>query len=691
MLDKIPEPDVVSWSSLISGYAQNGLANEALLAFAEMRFLGIQCNEFTFSSVLKACSASMDLKAGKQVHGIIVVKGFDSDVFVSNTLVVMYARCAELSDSRRLFGEILEPDIVSWNSLFSGYAQSGCYGDLVGLFGDMIMSGMQPDGVSLSSLVNACTGLRDGTLGRKMHGYLTKLGLHSNQFVANAVVDMYAKLGDLNSAVTAFEEINKPDTVSWNAIIAGCVLHGCHGWAFELLGQMRRLGINPDMFTLSTALKGCAGLRMKDLGKQLHSCLIKMHPKMDSFVTASLIDMYSKCGLTNNARVIYNLMTEHDLVVRNAMICGYSQNGEDVEVLCFFCEMYRNGIEFDDTTLSSVLKSAAKLQDVVVCAQVHALTMKSESQSNVILLNGLIDAYGKCGLVEDAAKIFKDCPIGDMVPFTSMITVYAQYGLAEKTFGLLREMQDVGLRMDEFVCSAILNAFANLSAYGPGKQVHSFILKLGFISDIFTSNSLVHMYAKCGNIDDAGRAFNEITKKGVVSWSAMIAGLAEHGNGKKAIEFFNEMVKDGVSPSPVTLLSVLSACSHSGLVTEGKIYFESMRELYDIEPVQEHYACMIDLLGRAGRLNEALELINSMPFGANASIWGALLSASRRHEDVELGKRAAKMLSTLERQDKGNDVLLGNIYASAGMWDDVAKLRVRMRDNMNKDPGMSWI
>lgn len=686
------EPDLVSWSALISGYAQNGLGKEAALAFHEMHLLGVKCNEFTYPSVLKACSILKDLNLGKQVHGIALVTGFESDVFVANTLVVMYAKCGEFGDSRRLFGAIPERNVVSWNALFSCYLQSDICGEALVLFQEMVLNGISPNEFSLSIILNACSSLGAGGQGRKIHGYLIKLGYASDPFSANALVDMYAKAGDIEDAIIVFEEIAQPDIVSWNAVIAGCVLHEYHDWALKLFGGMKRSEISPNMFTLSSALKACAGVGLKELGRQLHSKLIKMDTESDLFVDVGLIDMYSKCEMMEKARMVFDLMSKKDLIAWNAVISGHSQNGENIEAVSLFAQLYKEGIGFNQTTLSTVLKSTASLQAFNVSRQLHVLSVKSGFHSDIYVINSILDAYGKCSHVDDAARIFEECTVGDLVAFTSMITAYAQYCQGEEALKLYLQMQDKGMKPDPFVCSSLLNACANLSAYEQGKQIHVHVLKFGFMSDIFAGNSLVNMYAKCGSIDDAGGAFSEIPERGTVSCTAMIGGLAQHGHGKQALQLFNQMLKDGVPPNHITLVSVLCACNHAGLVNEARRYFDSMEELFGIEPMQEHYACMIDLLGRAGKLSEAMELVNSMPFQANASVWGALLGAARIHKNVSLGQHAAEMLFTLEPEKSGTHILLANIYASAGMWGNVADVRRLMKDSkVKKEPGMSWI
>lgn len=693
LVDKSTEPDlVVAWSALISGYVQSGLGEEALLAFNEMCHLGVKCNEFTFPSVLKACSIKKDLNMGKKVHGMAVVTGFESDGFVANTLVVMYAKCGKLGDSRRLFGAIVGPSVVSWNALLSCYVQGDLFAEAVDLFKGMVDGEVRPNEFSLSIILNACAGLRDGGLARTVHGLLLKLGHGLDQFSANALVDMYAKAGGIEDAVSVFREIKHPDIVSWNAVIAGCVLHECNDLALILLNEVKSSGTCPNVFTLSSALKACAAMGFKELGRQLHSCLIKIDSDSDLFVAVGLIDMYSKCEMVDDARRAYDLMPKKDLIAWNALISGYSQCGDDFQAVSLFSEMHHENMDFNQTTLSTVLKSVASLHAIKACKQIHTLSVKSGIYSDFYVINSLLDTYGKCSHIDEASKIFEERTWEDLVAYTSMITAYSQYGDGEEALKLYLQMQHADIKPDPFVCSSLLNACANLSAYEQGKQLHVHTIKFGFMSDIFASNSLVNMYAKCGSIEDADRAFSEIPKRGIVSWSAMIGGLAQHGHGKEALHLFNEMLKDDVSPNHITLVSVLCACNHAGLVNEGKQYFETMEEMYGIKPTQEHYACMIDLLGRSGKLNEAMELVNSIPFEADGSVWGALLGAARIHKNVELGQKAAEMLFTLEPDKSGTHVLLANIYASAGMWENVAKVRKLMKDSkVKKEPGMSWI
>lgn len=692
LLNEIPQPDLVSWTALISGYAQHGMGVDALLVFRHVHSQGLKCNEFTFPSVLKACSVISDLKSGMQVHGVIFLMGIEDDVFIANALVVLYAKCDLLGDSRKLFYVMRQRNVVSWNGLLASYVQKEFCSEAVDLFREMVVSGEKPDEFSISSVLNGCAGCRNLSQGKRVHGLLIRLGHDRDLFSVNSLLDMYSKSGDLESAMMVFKTVETPDIVAWNSLLAGCSLHGFFDLTLELMSEMKQSDIAPNLLTLSSILVASAGNGVEKLGRQIHASLVKKNGDLDPFVSVGLIDMYSKCELVDDARRIFDSMPSKDTISWNAIISGFSQNLKDCEAIFLFYEMQKDGCVFNRTTLSSVLKSLASLRTVQATKQVHGLATKSGLDLDDYVINSLIDAYGKCGYIDDARKAFDQGSSWDVVSFTSMISSCSQCGLDEEAFKLFHQMLQCELKPDEFVCSSLLNACANLSAYEQGKQIHAHVLKSGFEFDVFAGNALVNMYAKCGSIEDANGAFRVIPERGIVSWSAMISGLAQHGHGKMALVVFDQMIKEGVRPNHITLVSVLCACNHAGLVAEAKYYFESMKELFGVEPAGEHYACMIDIFGRAGRLDEAVKLVDEIPFEPNGAVWGALLGASRVHGNIELGRRAADMLFLLEPEKSGTHVLLANTYAAAGMWESVAKIRKMMKTSkVKKEPAMSWM
>lgn len=405
------------------------------------------------------------------------------------------------------------------------------------------------------------------------------------------------------------------------------------------------------------------------------------------------------------------------------MISGHAQRGQSEEALKVFYQLLQAGTKPDQFTCVSVISACANLADLKQNMQFHAYTIRAGFESYVSVGNALVTMYARCGSIEDAKHVFDKMAVQDVISWTtiitgyaksghidlarhlfdsmsernvvswnSMIAAYVQHGSGEEALKLFGQMHQGNTNPDWITFACAVGASANLAALKQGKQIQSCIIKAGFESYVFVGNALITMYAKCGNIKDAWTLFDTMPEHDSVSWNSIITGYAEHGYGKVVLKLFKQMLQTGSNPDHITFISVLSACSHTGLVNEGRQYFNSMSQDYNLEPGIEHYACMIDLLGRAGLLNEAEDYINSMPYEPNVGIWGALLNACRIHGNLELAIRAAGHLFELEIYDSGLYVLLSNIYATAGRWEDVAKIRKMMKDRrIKKNPGCSWM
>eukprot|EP01018_Ginkgo_biloba_P003038 Gb_26696 [translate_table: standard] len=505
-------------------------------------------------------------------------------------------------------------------------------------------------------------------------------------------IDIKAITEGKQSARHVFDKMSERNVVSWTTMIAGYCQNGnpLEGW--RLFVQMKRAGMEPNQFTFSTVLPACASMGIVEQGKQVHSHICKSEIVSDVFVESALVDMYAKCMNLEHALQVFDKMSQRNLVSWNALIVGYSQNAHYEEAIKLFSKIPHESIKPDQITFSSVLSACASLTSLEHGRQVHAQIIKSESKSEIFVTNALVDMYAKCSSIDDAQQIFERAPRRDAVTWNVMIVGFAQNAHFEEAFSMFCQMQCNGIKFDEIAFSSVLSACSRLTALDQGKLVHVHILKTGFGLNMCAGNGLVDMYAKCGSIEDAFLVFNNMPERNVVSWTAMMTGCAQHGRGKEVIELFEEMSSADIKPDYITFVCVLSACSHAGLVGEGRRYFDSMSQDHGMAPRMEHYACMVDLLGRAGHLSEAEDFVNAMPFEPHASVWGALLGACRIHDNVEIGKRAADILFKLEPQNSGNYVLLANIYAATGMWEDVSKVRKMMEDyGVRKEPGCSWI
>eukprot|EP01018_Ginkgo_biloba_P019198 Gb_26689 [translate_table: standard] len=541
----------------------------------------------------------------------------------------------------------------------------------------------------IRSLLQACTNVNDL---KQAHTLLFRVGLNQNIVLMTKLVNAYSTFGSMDNARLVFDKIRKPNIFLWNAMIGGYSRNGCSEDALTLYYQMQVEGMQSDNFTFTFVLKACAGLSALQEGKEIHAHTVRTGYDSGAFVGAALVDMYCKCGNVKDARQVFDRMCTRDVVSWNAMISGYTQNGYAHQALTLFYQMQLENVTPNTVTAVSVLRACAQLGALQQGKWIHDYISRNGFESHVYVRNSLVDMYAKCGSIEVAREVFDKMLIRSVVSWNAMIAGYVQNGHSNAALTLFQQMQLENVMPNSVTMMNVLPACADLGSLRQGRYVHGYIVKNGFESDVSVGNSLVAMYAKCGSVEIARHLFDKMHQRDVVSWSAMIAGYGINGHGEDALALFNQMQRIGMMPNHITFISVLSACSHAGLVDEGWQYFNCMSRDYCITPMMEHYACMVDLLGRVGRLNEAYDFIENMPFEPAAGVWGTLLGACRIHCNIELGERVAERLFDLKPGDAGYYVLLSNIYAVAGKWDNVEKVRTMMKERgLEKTPGYSWI
>ncbi|KAB2626631.1 pentatricopeptide repeat-containing protein [Pyrus ussuriensis x Pyrus communis] len=515
-----------------------------------------------------------------------------------------------------------------------------------------------------------------------------------NVFSFNAIINAYAKESHTHIAHHLFDKIPLPDLVSYNTLISAYADRGETEPALSLFAGMRRMGLDMDGFTISAVITSCGD----DVGllRQLHCVVVS--GGFDSYVSVnnSLVTYYSKNGFLEEAKQVFLVMGEvRDEVSWNSMIVAYGQHRQGLKALGLFQEMVRRGFNVDMFTLASVLTAFTCVEDLLGGLQFHAKLIKTGFHQNSHVGSGLIDLYSKCaGGMAECGKVFQEIPFPDLVLWNTIISGYSQNDeFSEDALHCFRKMQRVGYSPDDcsFVC--VISACSNLSSPSQGKQIHALEIKSDIPSNkISVNNALVAMYSKCGNLHDARRLFDRMPEHNTVSLNSMIAGYAQHGIGIESLRLFEHMLQMDIVPTRVTFISVLSACAHTGKVEEGQKYFYMMKEKFGIEPEAEHYSCMIDLLGRAGKLGEAERFIETMPFCPGSIGWATLLGACRTHGNIELAVKASSQLLQLEPLNAAPYVVLSNMFARAGKWEEVSTIRKHMRDRgVKKKPGCSWI
>ncbi|PNT62189.1 putative pentatricopeptide repeat-containing protein At3g15130 [Brachypodium distachyon] len=537
--------------------------------------------------------------------------------------------------------------------------------------------------------------------GAQLHGALLKLGFGSDTMLGNNLIDMYAKCGELRMAGEVFGGMPERNVVSWTALMVGFLRHGDARECLRLLGAMRSLSdVAPNEFTLSASLKACGVVGDMAAGVWIHGACVRAGFEGHHVVANSLVLLYSKGGRIGDARRVFDGTVFRNLVTWNAMISGYAHAGHGRDSLLVFREMQQRRQEEEDHqpdefTFASLLKACGSLGAAREGAQVHAaMVIRGVSTaSNAILAGALLDMYVKCRcLLPMAMQVFNRLEQKNAIQWTTVIVGHAQEGQVKEAMELFGRFWSSGVRADGHVLSSVVGVFADFALVEQGRQVHCYTVKTPAGLDVSVANSLIDMYHKCGLTDEAARRFREVPARNVVSWTAMINGLGKHGHGQEAIHMFEEMRAEGVEPDEVAYLALLSACSHSGLVEECRRYFSAIRHDRRLRPRAEHYACMVDLLGRAGELSEAKDLVATMPMAPTVGVWQTLLSACRVHKNVTVGREAGETLLAIDGDNPVNYVMLSNIFAEAGDWRECQRVRGAMRRRgLRKQGGCSWV
>ncbi|KAL7138357.1 hypothetical protein ABFS83_10G157700 [Erythranthe nasuta] len=529
--------------------------------------------------------------------------------------------------------------------------------------------------------------------GRKLHSFMIVTGYLSSPVSATSLINMYSKCNSVADAVSVFNSSTDVHNVFvYNSIIAGLTANDLPAQAFEFYCRMRSFGVAPDKFTLPCVIKACSNVA--DL-KNIHGLLFKLELGLDLFIGSALIHSYLKFELMNEAlQVFEKLPIRDDIVLWNAMINGYVQIGDFDKALLIYKRMAETGLVPNRFTITGVLSALALAGELYNGKSVHAFTIKTGFESGLAVLNALIDMYGKCRQLSDASTVFENMIAKDMYSWNSIISVHEQCGDHDGTLRLLKGMFISGFQPDIVTVTAALPACSHLAALMHGREVHGYMITSGLdkVGNTYTVNAIMDMYAKCGSMRDARLVFDRMRNKDVASWNIMVMGYGLHGHGNEALELFSRMCESGLKPDEISFVGALVACSHAGFVIKGKELLEEMEPKYGVAPAIEHYACVIDMLGRAGQLVEAFELISNMSIEPNQVVWRAFLSSCRIHGNADLTEVAARRVLEVGSDHCGNYVLMSNIYGAAGRYEEVAELRHTMRQqDVKKSPGCSWI
>ncbi|KAH0450634.1 hypothetical protein IEQ34_021326 [Dendrobium chrysotoxum] len=647
----------------------------------------------TYCYVLQLCSDLGSLHHGSNLHSLISSSRLEMDSKLGSKLVSMYVNCGDLRKGRMLFDRLtFKENPFLWNLLMSTYAKIEEYIESIILFQSMWEHGTNPNSRTFSCVLKCFTALGHLSHGMAVHGYLQKLGLFDNgSATGNALIAMYSKCYCISSAINVFDKMPVKDIISWNSIIHGCVSGGVFNKGLELFSEMLFSGMDIDLATLVSVLPAFAEIGALAQGRALHGYSIKAGFVKEVTLNNSLLYMYSKCLAVGNAVQIFDKMSGRTVVSWTSMISGYTVNAQYEEAISLFEEMEEENVEPDLHFITCALHACACSGSLNHGKHIHDYAVRNGLDSHIFVANALMDMYAKCGNMENARYVFDHTADKDMISWNTLIGGYAKNSLPNEALHLFVKMQ-LHMKPNSTTMACVLRASASLSSLEKGREMHAYIIRVGIQQCSFVMNALVDMYAKCGALVLARQLFDLMDFKDLVSWTVVISGYGMHGHGREALAIFKQMRRKGIKPDGVSFIAILYACSHSGLIDEGWRFFNAMRNEYKIEPTIEHYACMVDLLSRAGKLAKACNFIESMPMEPDATVWGALLCGCRIHRDVKLAEKVAERVFELEPENTGYYILLANIYAEAEKWEAVKKLRDSMRRKaLRKNPGCSWI
>ncbi|KAJ4715847.1 putative Pentatricopeptide repeat-containing protein [Melia azedarach] len=657
----------------------NGKWQEVFSHYLQVKKAGFDVTDpSVFPLIIKACS-NLSYTHGKSTHACLIKQGFESFPSIGNALMDFYVKWRFRDSAITLFDYVDSRDSVSWNIIIHGHLDDGALAEGLWWFNKARVSGFEPNTSVLVLVIQAYRSLGAYWEGLEVHGYIVRRGFWAVHSVQNSLLSMYVNT-DMECARKMFDEMCERDVVSWSVMIGGYVRSEEAFSGLQLFREMvSDVRNKPDGLTLVSILKGCTILRDLSMGRLLHGFAIRRGLDCDLFVGNSLIDMYCKFNDADSTSKVFNEMPQKNKVSWNSALSGLVFNERYSEALSLLYAMRKEVSGVDEITLVNILQLCKYFVHPTECKSVHCVVLRQTYELNELVLNSLIDAYAKCHLIELAWKLFCGMKRRDVVLWSTMISGFTRCGMPDEAIAVFQQMNQAQEEKPNSVTIInLLEACSVAAELGRSKWAHGIAIRRSLATEVSIGTAIVDMYSKCGAIDASRKAFHQISEKNIVSWTAMVAAYGMNGLAHEALALVAEMKLHGLHANAVTVLSVLSACSHGGLVEEGLSFFKSMVQDHEVQPTLEHYSCIIDMLARAGKLDMALDLINKIPdklkAGA-ASAWGAILSACRSYGNRELGEGAVSRILELEPQNSAGYLLASGMYAADGLWVDAARMR----------------
>ncbi|XP_051114608.1 putative pentatricopeptide repeat-containing protein At3g01580 [Andrographis paniculata] len=635
-------------------------------------------------SLVKLFESCRRGKCLSQLHSVTIRAGLTDDILVASKLAELYSKYTSFHNACKVFAEIPQRSGHVWSSILRCYLEEKRYKEILLIFTHMFPN-QKPDACATRVALQACAETKAFGLGKTIHGFVKKKSnFSSNLFIGACLIKMYSKFGEMDDALCVFREYSNPDKVLWTAAIAGCKLNGAPAMAIELFARMVRtkeVGVVPDSITLSSVVSACTQTSDLRSGRSVHGYMIRTGMDYDGLsLSNSLLSLYGKTGSARSAAKLFEKMEAKDVISWGSMVACYAHHGNALEALDLFDDMVAKGIELNAVVLISALQACEATCDVERGRRIHKLAVREGLEFDILVATALIDMYMSCCVPDDAIQVFNRMSEIDAVCFSALLHGCVRNGRAYKSLVVFRDMLANDFRPDVFDAVKVLTACSEVGVLQQTSCVHGFTLKGSLSNDPHIIVSLIESYSKCGSLGDAIVVFEHKIDRDVVTWSSMVAAYGLHGKGLEALELFRQMIEhSSVTPNDVSFVSILSACSHAGLVRQGIDIYNLMVKDYKLQPNTKHYAIVVDLLGRAGELDKAMAFIAQMPGPVDANVWGALLNACRIYHNTEMGEFVAKKLLESDPCEVSHYILLSSMYAADKNWVDAAQVRNKVR------------
>ncbi|KAE9606377.1 putative tetratricopeptide-like helical domain-containing protein [Lupinus albus] len=685
----LPSKDTFLYNSLLKSLSSRSLFPQILPFYSQMRTSNFLPNHFTIPIVATACANMAFIHHGMTLHALASKIGLFHKA--GSSFVSLYFRCGRMDDALLVFDEIPLRDVVAWTALVIGYVQNG--ESEKGLECLCAMHGVgevdeRPNSRTLEGGFLACGNLAALYEGRCLHGFVIKSGIGCSQVVQSSILSMYCKCGVTQEAYQSFCQVIDKDLLSWTSLIGVYASSGMMSESVRYFWEMLDNQIYPDGIVVGCILSGFGNsINHVAEGKAFHGIIIRRHYAADEKVHNSLLFMYCKFGMLSFAERLFN-RCQQNTECWNFMVFGYGKVDKNMECIELFREMQYLGIHSDSISVISAIASCAWLGANNLGKSIHCNVIKGFMDDNVSVTNSLIEMYGKCSNMVFAQRIFNRYE-RDVISWNTLISCHILDEHHEEAINLFNKMIMEDQKPNTATFVIVLSACSHLASLEKGERVHRYISEGGFKLNLPLGTALVDMYAKCGQLEISRKVFDSMKEKDVICWNAMISGYGMNGYAVSAVEIFQHMEKSNVKPNGITFLALLSACAHGGLVDEGKNLFSKMQS-YSFKPDLKHYTCMVDLLGRSGNLQEAEALVLSMPVSPDGGVWGALLSACKTYNEIEMGIRVAKYAIDSEPENDGYYIMVSNMYSSIGRWEEAENARRTMKERCSMGKKAGW-